>query len=767
MLPRNGENQSAWRYKVARHELAALGTHMRMKLGLLGAVSLVAVSATAAAAQVDPGAPRASTVERGVVTASGEPEAAANTSSEVVVTAERLNAARASLEPSLGASTYTINSATIAAQPGGDNQQLNQVILQLPGVVQDSFGQFHVRDDHNGIQYRINGTILPEGISVFGQTLSPRLIDSLSLITGAMPAQYGLQTAGIIDITTKSGIQNGGSVSLYGGSHGTYEPSFTYGGHSGNTNFFISGEFRRTQLGIESPDGSSTPDHDRADEGDVFVYLDHTLSAQDRVSFIGGYANDRFQIPNTLGLGPANGFSVGSTTDYPSQLLNETQREVTGFALASYLHDGGRYTVQTSVFSRFSTLDYRPDPVGDLLYDGIAQNAFKRDVAIGVQTEGVYHLTPAHTLRGGVIIQGERGSSDTSSQVFPTDDSGNVTGAPVTLIDNGAKTQFTYSVYLQDEWKLLQNLTLNYGLRADDVNGYRDEKQLSPRVNLVWLPTPDTTLHAGYARYFNPAPFELVGTETVSLFQNTTGASTLTQDTTPFAERQNYYDIGAQQRLLNRRLTVGLDLFYRQSHNLIDEGQFGAPIILTPFNYEHGIIFGQEFTANYVQGPLTAYFNFTHQRAQGKDIDSSQFSFEPDELAYISHQYIYLDHDQTYTGSFGASYLFRSAMLGRFMGEGLAGALGGTRLGFDGLYGSGLRKDSDVPNGGHVPDYLTFNLTASHHFDLPYAGHVDVRLDIINLADKEYEIRDGTGVGVGAPQWGARRGVFGGITKSF
>jgi outer membrane receptor for ferrienterochelin and colicins len=728
---------------------------------------------SSAEAQVDPGAPRASTVERGVITTPSEPQPSAAAASEVVVTAERLDAARAAIEPSLGASTYTINSATIAAQPGGENQQLNQVLLQLPGVVQDSYGQFHVRDDHNGIQYRINGTILPEGISVFGQTLSPRLINSLSLITGAMPAQYGLQTAGIIDITTKSGVENGGSISLYGGSHGAYEPSFTYGGHQGDTNFFISGEFRRTQLGIESPDGSSTPDHDRADEGDIFVYVDRILSAQDRVSFIGGYSNDRFQIPDTPGLGPANGYAVGSTTDYPSQLLNETQREVTGFAIGSYLHDGGRYTVQTSVFSRFSTLDYRPDQTGDLLYTGIAQDAFKRDVAIGVQSEGVYHLDDAHTLRGGVIIQGERGSSDTSSQVFPTDDDDAVTGRPVTIVDNGAKTQFLYSVYLQDEWKLSRDLTLNYGLRGDDMNSYRDEKQLSPRINLVWLPTPGTTVHAGYARYFNPPPFELVATETVSKFQNTTGASTLTTDTTPYAERQNYYDIGAQQRLLQHRLTVGLDVFYRQSTHLIDEGQFGAPIILTPFNYEHGIIFGQEFTANYVQGPFTAYLNFTHERATGKDIDSSQFSFDPDDLAYISHQYIYLDHDQTYTGSFGASYLFRSAMLGRFMSEGLADSLGGTRLGFDGLYGSGLRADqvladgSTVPNGAHVPDYLTFNLTASHHFDLPYAGHVDVRFDIINVADKEYEIRDGTGVGVGAPQWGARRGFFGGITKSF
>ena len=731
---------------------------MKLRLVLAAAASLLAIAPAAAHAQAEAGvaAPVQGVGSLSTPNASAQTTATPDSSvSEIVVTAQRLNAARQSIEPALGATTYTLNSAAIQAQPGGDNLQFNQVLLQLPGVVQDSYGQFHVRDDHNGLQYRINGTILPQGIALFGQTLSPRIVDSVSLLTGALPAQYGLQTAGIIDITTKSGVTPGGVVSLYGGSHGTYEPSFQYGGTSGNTTFFVSGDFRRTQLGIESPDGTSTPDHDRADTGDLFVYLDHILSPQDRVSFIGGYSNDRFQIPNTPGLGPANGFSIGSTTDYASELLNETQREVTGFADVSYLHDAGRWTLQTSIYSRYSTLDYRPDPVGDLLYNGIAQNAFKADTAVGLQSEGVYHLNDAHTLRGGIIIQGERGESKTSSQVFATDADGDVTGAPLTIVDNSGKTQFTYSIYLQDEWKILQSLTLNYGLRGDDVNGYRNEMNLSPRVNLVWLPTPDLTLHAGYARYFNPPPFELVGTETVGAFQNTTGGSTITQDTTPFAERQNYYDVGAQQKLLGGHLTLGADVFYRQSHELIDEGQFGAPIILTPFNYERGFIFGQEFSATYADGPINAYLNFTHEKAQGKDITSSQFSFDPDDLAYIQNHYIYLDHDQTYTGSGGASYLIRE------------GAIGGTRLGFDFIYGSGLRRDGDTPNGDHVPDYLVFNLSASHHFDLPYAGHVDVRFDVINVGDKEYEIRDGTGVGVGAPQFGARRGFFGGISKTF
>jgi hypothetical protein len=144
----------------------------------------------------------------------------------VVVSAKRLNAARATIQTQTGASTYTIDSAAIQTIPGGDNTSLSQIVLRAPDVAQDSFGQIHVRGEHNGLQYRLNGIILPEGINVFGQTLDPRLVNSMQLIMGALPAEYGLRTAGIIDLTTKSGIlEPHGNVSLYGGSHGLIEPS--------------------------------------------------------------------------------------------------------------------------------------------------------------------------------------------------------------------------------------------------------------------------------------------------------------------------------------------------------------------------------------------------------------------------------------------------------------------------------------------------------------------------------------------------------------
>ncbi|MDP9103740.1 MAG: TonB-dependent receptor, partial [Pseudomonadota bacterium] len=383
--------------------------------------SLLFAAASALALSSAPLAAAAQDTSSGPVTA----QVKAAAPQEVVVTARRLNDARASIQPSLGATTYTVTNATIQALPGGDNQQLNQVVLQLPGVVQDGFGQLHIRDDHNNIQYRLNGVILPEGISVFGQTLSPRLVGKLDLLTGALPAQYGLRTAGIIDITTKSGLfENGGQVSVYGGSHGTYEPSFEYGGSTGDTNLFVSADFKRSQLGIENVEATREARHDRTDSGNLFVYADKTLGQNDRISFIGGYSNQRFQIPNPTGLQPDGTYTLNGSSAYPSEALNETQRETTGYAIASLLHDQGKLTVQSSLFARYSTLTYRPDVTGDLLFNGIAQDAAKRDAAFGLQTEGVYRLNPAHTLRAGVILQAERGTSKTTSLVFPVDNAG-------------------------------------------------------------------------------------------------------------------------------------------------------------------------------------------------------------------------------------------------------------------------------------------------------------------------------------------------------
>jgi outer membrane receptor protein involved in Fe transport len=676
----------------------------------------------------------------------------------ITVTAEKLNQTRNEIQTQTGASTYVIGQDAIQALPGGDNLPLNEVLLQAPGVAQDSFGQIHVRGEHANLQYRLNGVILPEGISVFGQSLSPRLADQVQLITGALPAEYGLRTAGVVDMTTKSGaFTPGGEVSFYGGSHGTVQPSFEYGGSAGQFNYFVSGSYLQNQLGIESPDGRSNPAHDNSQQGNGFGYFEYLIDSDSKASLIVGTSRDQFQIPDQVGLQPSLGYSLGNQTTYPSDQLNESQRELTDFAVLSYLKSvSDDFHYQVSLFGRYSSLLFTPDVAGDLLYDGIAQDAFKKDTAGGVQTDAVYHLSPAHTLRAGIIVQGDRSSSTTTSEVFPLDPvtGGQIGTSPVSIPDNGGKVSWMYSAYLQDEWKLSDALTLNYGGRFDVVDSYTHAWQFSPRANVVWKATDDTTLHAGYARYFTPPPFELVGNRDVALFANTSAGSTVTLDSVPKAERANYYDIGISQALLPG-LTLGWDNYYKTSTNLLDEGQFGAPIVLTPFNYAKGKQYGSELSLSYSVNPWSFYANFAAARAIGKGIVSSQFNFNPAELAYISQHWIHLDHDQTYTASAGASYRWEQ-----------------TRLSMDLVSQSGLRSDlatpnGDVPNGRALPHYVTVNLGVTQALELPVVGDLKLRFDIVNLLDKQYEIRDGTGVGVGAPQFGARRGFFGGIAKEF
>ena len=96
-----------------------------------------------------------------------------------------------------------------------------------------------------------------------------------------------------------------------------------------------------------------------------------------------------------------------------------------------------------------------------------------------------------------------------------------------------------------------------------------------------------------------------------------------------------------------------------------------------------------------------------------------------------------------------------------------------TRLSADMIFGTGLRDELvlgnglDIPNGDHTPSYAEVNLGLSHAFRFDQPGALTARLDVINLFDKVYQIRSGTGIGVFAPQYGARRGVFFGLAKDF
>jgi len=668
---------------------------------------------------------------------------------ETVQVTAALDRSRNALSPDTGTSQTVFDRKSIQQLPQGDSTPLNQLILQAPGVVQDSFGQLHVRGDHANLQYRINGIIIPESISGFGQTLDTRFIDSLKFLTGALPAQYGYRTAGVVDITTKSGAQlgNGGGVDVYGGSFGTFNPSLELHGNEGRWSYYLSANYLQSDIGIENPTPARNAIHDHSNQLQTFGYLSYLFNPTTRATFLFGSADNRFQIPNNPGQQPA--FVYDDISDFDSSNLDERQREVTRFGIFSLQGHAANTDYQVSLGQRYTSVSFQPDPIGDLVFNGVASTVGRSNRANTLQADFSTPLGESHLLRYGIYADVERAISNNDSLVFPADAEGNqISTIPIGIVDDNSKLAHIYGAYLQDQWQVTDKLVVNYGLRADHVNAYVNEGQISPRLGLVYNVTPSTTLHAGYARYFTPPPTELIAPTDIALFQGTTNQLPGDANTNVKSERSSYYDIGLEQKV-GKNLTLGLDAYYRKVTYLQDEGQFGAALVFSPFNYQRGRVRGLELTADYTAGPWNAYLNVSNSHALGTQVISGQFNFDPDELAYINTHWVHLDHDQKLAASGGVSYAVSDA----------------TRIGGDFLYGSGLRRG--FANTETLPGYFQLNLDLTHTFDLPGIGRLDTRVALINALDRSYELRDGSGIGVGAPQFGPRRGVYVGVKKEF
>jgi len=672
----------------------------------------------------------------------------------------KLDQARNSIQPSLGATDYYITSDQIDGQSEGNNASFNQVLLRAPGVAQDNDGQLHVRGEHANLQYRINDVLLPEGLTGFGEELDTRFVDNVSLIDGSLPAQYGFHTAGIVDIHTKSGVfTNGGDISMYGGSHSEVNPSFTYGGSApGGVNYFTTGSYLEDNLGIENTTNAPSAIHDQTQQGKMFAYVSKIIDDTSRINIMLSASHSDFQIPNSPNGSPFLD-SAGNPLPLPfeaSSDVNDRQIEQNFYGVVAYQKSLGPLNYQLSAFTRFSEVNYLPDNIGDLEYNGVASTINDSILTNGLELDSSYELNEHHTLRAGAIFTISDAINESNSLVFSDSGSG-VNGAEESIKVNNQKQGEQYGLYLQDEWKVFDPLTINFGGRFDQSYGYLNEYQFSPRVNAVYEVNKDTKIHAGYARYFTPPPLELEQNANPAIFDNTTNAAQIDKNSPTKAERAHYFDAGVTHNFLPE-LQAGLDSYYKIASSQLDDGQFGAAPIVTPFNYSKGRVYGTELTINYKKGGFSSYANAAYSRALGRMWSSEEFHFTQADFNYVSDHWIHLDHDQSLTASAGVAYEFSGLR---------CPALNNTKVYADLLFGSGLRESVDFPNNKRVGSYNPINMGIEHTIKLNDKNDIKLRFDVVNVFDEVYELRNGTGVGVAAPSFGPRRGYYGGMTWDF
>jgi outer membrane receptor protein involved in Fe transport len=660
--------------------------------------------------------------------------------------------------PKIGASTYTITRQTIENLPQGDNTPIDKVILQMPGVSYDtavSNPSFHVRNEYANVQIRINGVVLPEGVSSLGPFLDTNFIGSMSLLTGALPAEYGLRTAGVLDITSRSFATPGGEVSLYGGSRQTFTPSFDYGGSFGNSEYFVTARGNWNGLGLENPTSALNAIHDETQQGKFFGYGSTLLDQSTRLSVISAASFSAFQIPNNPGQVPLGDFPFGApVTNYNSSTLNENEYDTYIANIVSWQRHTLDGDAQVAAFSRYAEVHFVPDQFGDMVFNDVASDVIRQSTLTGIQGDAAYILNNRNTLRAGFAITGEQTNVTNSSTVMPTSiTTGEVDGPAFNITDKSSLLGWNMGAYVQDEWKLTNQLTLNAGLRFDQLFQYVDANQFSPRLALVYKPFDGTSFHAGYARYFTPPYQAQAASSDIALFANTTNQPDVQLADPVKPERSHYFDVGVDQTVLPG-LTMGLDGYYKIARDMIDDGQFGAAVVLTQFNYAEGYSEGGEFKLKYTNGNFNAYANFAYNITEGKDVESNQYLIDAPDYQYLLTHWHYTDDMQRMTGSAGVSY-----------------RLFDTTLTADMIYGSGLRtgdiEDNNVPpNSLHTTPYAVVNTGIAHDFKWsPDWKPLTVRFDVVNLFDQVYELRTGSGIGEFAPQFGARRGFYVGLSQ--
>ena len=664
------------------------------------------------------------------------------------VTASKLDESRNKLSPKTGGSSYSFDQKSVENLPQGQMTSLDQVLARAPGVAQNAHGQLYVRGDHANIQYRINGVMLPEGVTGFGQVLDTHFADKIDFMTGAMPAQYGLRTAGVVDLQTKGGkFEKGGYSELMTGQNNDFGANQQISGSKGNLNYYLSATYLQNNRGVESPTASRNSIHNDTHQNRLFGYFSYLLDASKRFSLILGNADSRYQIPNNPN--QATNYQLNGFDSFDSRNLSQRQSESNRYAIASLQGvSDSDVDYQISAFTRYSGLDYQSDYVGDLMINGATSNLDRSSFANGLQGDFSKALNDKNTLRAGFYFNNERNRSYTENYVFDVDGNGDQASFDPRQINELAnKSSQVYSLYLQNEWKALDDLTVNYGGRFDAARAYENESQLSPRLNAVYDLSKKTKLHAGYSRYFTPAPVAKMSQTSLDAFADTTNAAEGQGSGRLRAERTTYYDVGISHKA-NENLTFGLDGYYKRIRNMLDEHQFGNALIYVPFNFQRGRVFGAEFTADYRKDNFASFLNIGVQKAYARNIVSNQYIHGAEEIEHISKHYVRPDHLQTLTASAGSSYKWM-----------------GTKFSGDILYGSGLSTGDN--NRNSMPSWMIFNAAVARDFTLPTIGKLNLRVAGVNLTDKVYRYTDGSGIGVNASQYGMRRTFYLIASKSF
>ncbi len=428
------------------------------------------------------------------------------------------------IKPNSSSETYSVSQKDIEELPRGNNLDLSDVLLTIPGAINGGLKQVHIRQDHANLQFRIDGVPIPDTVtSQFADLLSPRVWERSDIILGGMEAQYGNRTAAVIDITSKSGTKPGfGSIGVFGGSNETVMPSFEYGGTLGERfRFYVMNNYRTTNRAIDPPTLGQSIFHGHGELNQTFLRGDYQVNNRNNVTWLFLNSVATSQIPTQSGQAPnqkivelIQGNTDRGFTPVSSAEIDENQDEHNQYSHLVWRHDmdANRFMSVAGYF-RHSRATFTTDPYNILAYtfeEGEPFSAGHQDrwaYAGGVRLDYTHVLNPRHLIKTGFQFDRTVATNKTRLFVFARE-AGAPTGEVLTRNADRRIIGYREEFWIQDQFTPHKQWAMNLGLRLDHIHGYVEALQLSPRIGVTFTPNDRHAFHAFYGRLFTPPNLE-------------------------------------------------------------------------------------------------------------------------------------------------------------------------------------------------------------------------------------------------------------------
>jgi hypothetical protein len=488
------------------------------------------------------------------------------------------------------ATATTLTREQIEAAPLARRAQLTEIITPfVSSAVAGHDNLVHLRGNELSLNTFVNGvSFFDNPHQLFTAGVAPDVIQSVNIVTGGFPAEFGNRFGGVLDIVTRNGFDanNHGGVTVGAGSYLRDNIALDYGGHTTKFGYFFYGQVFQSLRYLNTPEPARFHDFGKGSHG--FAQFDYRSNDRDtlRLSLSGDGAN--FQLPNT--------------TEDESRGRDFFQRNREQTAVLSWTRAFSSSAIlSTSLYQRFAKARLLPTSDPESIHESIQASGVRNDTTFGVKSDYSLFISPRHAIKTGIDLIRLRLREDFSFD--PRDNE-----IEIEAFDfRGRKSGGEASAYAQDKIQVTRRLTANLGLRYDHYSLVTIGNALSPRVNLAYsLQGGRTVLRFAYNRFFAPPPIENL---LLSTRLGSGGAP-------PRISRSNFFETGVS-RAFGDHVIARVTSFWRSDKHSFETTELANVRIFAPTTFARGKAYGVETSlqlAEIKRLGLSGYFSYTAQR---------------------------------------------------------------------------------------------------------------------------------------------------------